>query len=96
MGIFKWIFLGPNPLEIISLGYNYFQKLFFEKILPQILQFWRPSKLKILKKISTFQPISKQIADVKKNLESHHWPAIDALTFGYHSFSVPYMVSKLW
>ena len=32
MGIFKWIFLGPNPLEIISLGYNYFQKLFFEKI----------------------------------------------------------------
>ena len=69
MGIFKWIFLGPNPLEIISLGYNYFQKLFFEKFLPQILQFWRPSKLKILKKISTFQPISKQIADVKKILK---------------------------
>ena len=70
MGIFKWIFLGPNPLEIISLGYNYFQKLFFEKFLPQILQFWRSSKLKILKKKLIFQPISKQTADEHKNVDA--------------------------
>ena len=66
-GNFLMDLFGTKPPEIISLGYNNFQKLFFEKNLPQILHFWRPSKLKNLKKISTFQPISRQTADVKKS-----------------------------
>ena len=45
-------------------------KLFFEIFLHQILQFWRSSKLKILKKILTFQPISKQTADEHKNVDA--------------------------
>ena len=52
--------------------------------------------MKILKFFLTFWPISKQTADVKKNVDGIDWPAIDALRLGYHSFSVPSMVTKLW
>ena len=66
MGIFKWTFFGPKPLKIISLGLDYFQKLFFEIFLPLFVHFRWFTKLKILRFFWTFWPISKQTADVKK------------------------------
>ena len=41
----------------------------------------------------SFWSISKQTADVQKNVKDIEWPAIDALRFGYHSFSVPWTVT---
>ena len=34
MGIFKWIFLGPKPLKIISLGLDYFKNYFLKFFYP--------------------------------------------------------------
>ena len=42
----------------------------------------------------TFWPISKQTADVQKNVEGLEWPAINVLRIGYHSFSVTSTVRK--
>ena len=94
MGTFRWTFLGPKPLKINFWGWNYFQKLFFEIFLFLFFHIRRFSKLKILSFLLTFWPISKQTADIQKNVEGIEWPAIDALRFGYHSFSVPSTVTK--
>ena len=57
-------------------------KVIFWNFLPLLNHFWSLAKVKILSVFCTYWPISKQTADVQKNVEGIEWPAIDALRFG--------------
>ena len=57
-------------------------KLIFLIFLTLFVHFGRFSKFKIFRFFCTFRPISKQTADVQKNVDSIDLLAIDALRFG--------------
>ena len=57
-------------------------KLIFWIFLTLFVHFGRFSKFKIFRFFCKFQPISKQTADVQKNVDSTDLPAIASLRFG--------------
>ena len=84
---------GVKKFQKITFESNFTLKKWFLEVLVPKISIWKFPSISV-RFLFTFWPISKQTADVQKNVDGIEWPAIDALCIGYHSFSVTSMVRE--